>query len=395
MKNVVLITNYFHFKSEKESNRYRELAYMIAKEKDINLEVITSKFYQRTKTFRANLDELKKEVPFKVSFVDEPGYKKNISLKRLRTSKVFGKNVIKYLKSIKKPDVIYQVVPTLDVANYVGKWANKNQIPFIIDVQDLWPEAYKMAINIPFISDILFYPILKKANAIYKRADAVCAVSKSYVNRVLSVNKKVHEGHPVYIGINLEKFDSNIKHEKVIKDSRIKLAYCGSLEKSYDIKLVIDALASLKNPPLFVVIGDGSMKKEFEEYAAQKKVDVIFTGYVQYSEMCDLLCSCDITVNPIIGESVATIINKHGDYCACGLPVLNTQKSEEYENLVDSYQMGFNCHSEKELSEKIQLLIDNPQLRKSMGVNARRCAEEKFDRNKTYTELVGCIKNFK
>lgn len=57
----------------------------------------------------------------------------------------------------------------------------KNKIPLIIDIQDLWPEAFKMAFNIPIISDILFAPMMRQANNIYSRADVIMAVSDTYV----------------------------------------------------------------------------------------------------------------------------------------------------------------------------------------------------------------------
>ena len=392
MKKVVLISNYFHFIQEKESNRYRILADMISKDPEIELEVITSSFYQRTKKIRKNKEELTASVDYKVTFIDEPGYQKNVSFRRLRTSRVFAKNTLNYLKSQPFPDLIYQVVPTLDVAAAVGKFANEHNIPFIIDIQDLWPEAFRMAFKVPVISRLLFSPFMRKANRVYGRADAVCAVSQTYVDRALRVNKKVKSGHAVYIGINLASFDSYVKAKK--PHDGIKLVYCGSLEISYDLITVIDALSMLADPPQFVVIGDGSLRGKFEAYAKEKGVDAVFTGFLPYPEMCDLMCNCDITINPIIGTSVASIINKHGDYVASGLPVINTQMSEEYRALIDQYKMGFNCISgnARDVADKIKCLTENETLRKEMGRNARRCAEERFDRDVTYKELVSVVK---
>lgn len=396
MKRVYLITNYFHFTQEKESNRYRELAEMLAHTPNIELEVITSAFYQRTKTFRKNIDKLVSGIPYKVTFIQEIGYKKNISLQRLKTSKVFAKNTLKYLKSQPKADLIYQVVPTLDVANLVSKYAKRNNIPLIVDIQDLWPEAFKMAINIPVISDLLFLPLKLKANRIYKRADAICAVSQTYVDRALKVNRKCQKGTAAYIGINLTKFDENVQKCKCPKEEKITLAYCGSLEKSYDIKLVIDALSLMKAPPAFLIMGDGAERESFAEYAKHKGVEVEFTGFLPYSQMCARLCACDIVVNPIIGTSVASIINKHGDYAACGLPVINTQNSREYCDLVDSYRMGYNCvgYTAAQVAATIEQLMQDESLRNELGKNARKCAEEKFDRAKTYQNLVEVVKNF-
>ena len=393
-KRVYLISNYFHFASEKASNRYRELAELLSKEEDIELEVITSKFYQRTYQYRTNLEELTRDVPFKVTFVDERAYNKSICVKRLLASRDFGRNVLNYIKSQPKPDLIYQVMPTLDVASAVSKYAKRNGIPLVIDIQDLWPEAFKMAINLPVISDILFTPYRIMANAAYRRADAICAVSETYVERALKVNKTCQKTAAVYIGINLNVFDENVKANPVEKNEKTTLAYCGSLSKSYDIRLVIDALAVMENPPRFLVMGGGNDLEPLKEYAKEKGVDAEFTGFLPYEKMCGLLCSADITVNPIVGASVASIINKHGDYAACGLPVINTQDSKEYCRLVEDYQMGFNSVGlgANELAEKIRLLMENAELREKMGKNARRCAEERFNRVNTYANLVNVIK---
>jgi glycosyltransferase involved in cell wall biosynthesis len=109
--------------------------------------------------------------------------------------------------------------------------------------------------------------------------------------------------------------------------------------------------------------------------------------------MCGILKQCDIVVNPIVGSSVATIINKHGDYAAAGKPVLNTQAGQEYRRLVEGYRMGFNCrnHDPADLAEKLEILLKDPGLRLEMGRNARRCAEEKFDRAKSYGRLQEVI----
>ena len=116
-------------------------------------------------------------------------------------------------------------------------------------------------------------------------------------------------------------------------------------------------------------------------------------GRLKYNEMCSLLTACDITVNPIMHMAAQSIINKHADYAASGLPVVSTQESEEYRRLIESYHMGFNCRNNdsKDLAEKLGVLVNDESLRKQMGANARRCAEEKFDRKTTYRLLADQI----
>ena len=270
----------------------------------------------------------------------------------------------------------------------------------IVDVQDLWPEAFKMAFRVPVISNLVFYPLMKMADRIYGAADDIVGVSDAYCQRAASVNRKHAGTTSVYIGTSLDGFDENAASQSPVLEKtgdEIFLGYCGTLGRSYDLVTVMDALAILKEKtgraPVFVVMGDGVRMEEFKAYAEKKQVDVRFLGILWYCNMCSQLKVCDIAVNPIIGSSAASIINKHADYVAAGLPVLNTQASPEYRGLVDSYQMGFNCESgnPQDLADKMQILMEDPQLRETMGRNARRCGEEKFDRKHTYPKLVKLI----
>ena len=140
-------------------------------------------------------------------------------------------------------------------------------------------------------------------------------------------------------------------------------------------------------------MGDGPLKNEFEQYAKQKKVKCEFTGRLDYEQMVKKLCCCDIAINPIKNGSAGSVINKVGDYAAAGLPVINTQKSEEYRNIVENYHIGYNCENgnAKDVADKIEKLYNDKILRKTMGNNNRKLAEEKFDRKKTYSKIIKII----
>lgn len=47
--------------------------------------------------------------------------------------------------------------------------------------------------------------------------------------------------------------------------------------------------------------------------------------------------------NPIMAGAAQSIINKHADYVASGIPIISTQESEEFRRLIDKYKMGMNC----------------------------------------------------
>jgi hypothetical protein len=106
-----------------------------------------------------------------------------------------------------------------------------------------------MVINIPIISNLLFYPMTSKANMIYKTADEIVAVSQTYVDRAMKVNQKCKKGHSVFLGMELAKFDLYASEStKINKPSNeIWIAYIGTLGHSYDLISVIEALKILSD----------------------------------------------------------------------------------------------------------------------------------------------------
>lgn len=392
---IIILANFCRRFDGTAINRFEYIADLLAKDHDV--EILTSDFSHGSK---AHFESEPEGLPYKVKMLHEPGYPKNVCIRRFYSHFVWGKNVKRYLKKRKKPDVIYAAVPTLTAAYEAAKYCKKNNVKFIVDIQDLWPEAYEMVFNIPVVSSIIFSPFRWLANGSYKRADEIVAVSQTYVDRALKVNKTAASAFPVFLGANLDNFDKLNEENKCVRndgDNDIFIGYVGTLGHSYDIECVVDALALLKDEGYsnlkFLVMGGGPLRERFEQHAREKGIDATFTGNLDYGVMVGRLCVCDIVVNPIVKGSAGSIINKHGDYAASGIAVVNTQESPEYRKLVEDYNMGFNCEcsNAEDMAEKIKILADNASLREEMGKNARRCAEEKFDRKNTYTKIVSTI----
>ncbi len=166
----------------------------------------------------------------------------------------------------------------------------------------------------------------------------------------------------------------------------IRLVYVGTLGHSYNLTIVFDAIRllrdSIRNRIEFIIMGDGPRKAEFEKQA--KGLPVRFTDRLPYPDMVWILARCDIAVNPITRGAAQSIINKHADYAMTGLPVINTQESNEYRYLISKYGCGINCgcESAQQVANAIEQLVENDSLRYEMGKNAMNMAKELFDRKK-------------
>lgn len=394
--NIVIIANFTLRLDGEREGRFSYLADVLAK-RDHSVELVITDFSHVLKTKRP---EPRRDLyPFKIIECHEPGYKKNVSVGRLYSHWVWGRNVYNYLKSIAKPDVIYCAVPSITVAKLAAKYCRQNKVKFVTDVQDLWPEAFCMSIHNKLLQK-LFLPMERSVNKAYAAADLAVAVSDTYVNRTLSVNKKNAKGVAVFLGNNGALFDSERgKYNVERSGDEVLLCYIGGLKDSYDIPCVIDAMALVEDDKQFVpkvrfvVIGGGPFRPRFEQYAKEKHVNCVFLGGKPYPEMASLLSSCDMCINPIVKGSAASIINKVGDYALSGLPVINTQESPEYRALIEKYQCGINCEcgNAEQVAKAIKKLAADKELRKQMGENSRRLAMDKFDRRNTYYKIIEAI----
>lgn len=392
---IVIVAQYLRNIEDFEGNnsRFIYIAKKLIKEGIDSVEIITSDFSHGKKQHFKSVGELKR---IKITTCHESGYPKNVCLKRFGSHKELAKNIRLYLNERITPDLVYTAVPSLDVADVCASYCKRNNVKFVIDIQDLWPEAFRVVFNIPIISNIIFAPMKKQADRIYKAADRIVAVSKTYADRGKRVNMVCPKPEVIFLGTELETFDLYKGFVRKNRKDEILFAYCGTLGHSYDLTSTFDALSILQEKGIkyrFVIMGDGPLKNRFVEYARKKGINAEFTGTLNYPDMVRRLCECDIALNPIMHGAAQSIINKHADYVAAGLPIISTQESKEFRQLIDDYSMGFNCRNgePKDMAEKMERLIYDEKLRLEMGKNARRCAQERFDRKYTYTKLEKII----
>lgn len=392
---IVIVANFCRGQKGNLEDREVYLAECIAS-RGHDVTLVTSDYSHLTKEHK-DLSSETEVFKSKIELCHEPGYVKHASIKRLWSHHVWGMNVLRYIKTLKhKPDIIYCAIPSLTAPVLLSKYCTKNSIKFAIDVQDLWPEATFMLIKNKIIQKISL-PMSWYINKAYSKADAIVAVSDTYVERAISVNHNNPLRKTVFLGNDGELFENSRKlYIKERSDDEFHLCYIGTLSHSYDIKCVINALSILNSPKIKLIIcGDGPMRKEFEDYAESQKINCDFKGSLPYSEMVGVLCSCDAVVNPIVEGAAQSITNKVGDYALSGLPVINTQECEEYRTLIEQYGCGINCRvgNMKDVAEAIKKLITDDIMRIKMGQNARKLGLERFDRRNTYQRIISALES--
>lgn len=400
-KKIAVITMGVKLNNEPGYSRFRYLSDFLS-DAGYKVDLITTSFQHWEKAQR-DIKKIKEEkYKFRLRFIYEPGYKKNIDLRRIISHKIAAKNLTKLLEKSGDYDLIYCEIPPNDVALAAAKYAKKNQIPFVADVNDLWPEAMRMVLDIPVVSDLLFYPLKRDAEKVYALVSGIVGTSDEYRDRPLKNQKLSVPRETVYVGNELREFDEGVEQfSGEIEKGREEfwVTYAGTIGTSYDIRTMVLAGEELlkrgKSCVKIKILGGGPLKEELEMLAKKRGCEnVEFAGYVPYPKMAAYLRKSDILVNSFVKKAPQSIVTKIGDYLAAGRPMINTCMSPEFCAKVEEDGFGVNIMPEdvRILADAIEDLYENPEKCRKMGEKARRIAEEEFDRPQSYKKIEGLIR---
>ena len=408
MKKIAIITMGVKLKGEKGYTRFGYLAEFLTKA-GFQVDLITTTFQHWEKAQR----DLKKiqadidagEYSFGLRFIYEPGYKKNVDLARIRSHKIAAQNLKKMLED--KPedgkdyDLLYAEIPPNDVARVAAEYGVAHNIPFVSDVNDLWPEAMRMVLDIPVVSSVLFHPLQRDAEKVYSMVSGVVGTSDEYRDRPFKNQNRNVPKVTVYVGNEIKVFDEGAEENKasVAKpEGEFWVSYAGTIGTSYDIRTMVlagEELIRRGHPDIKIkILGGGPMKDELEKLAKDNKIkNVEFVGYAPYDKMAAYLAESDILVNSFVKKAPQSIVTKIGDYLAAGKAMINTCMSPEFRNKVEADGFGINIMPEdvEILAGAIEDLYNDDEKRLAMGKRAREIAEEQFDRPKAYQKIADLI----
>jgi glycosyltransferase involved in cell wall biosynthesis len=197
----------------------------------------------------------------------------------------------------------------------------------------------------------------------------------------------------LYNSINIEKFDSNTSSLVPIK-GRIKIAFVGRVRIRKGVVVFLDAASEVLKKcqeTHFYVVGDDAGDDDGCLAAAKGTVHVkgIASSFTFTSSLYDapqFMKHVDIIVVPSIFEEPFGRVNIEA--MAAGKPVIASRVGGIPEVVEDHVNGLLVPKGDPDALAKAMIkLIDNPELRRRLGENGRRCVEEKFDTKKQIKDL--------
>ncbi|MBN2230796.1 MAG: glycosyltransferase family 4 protein [Candidatus Thorarchaeota archaeon] len=210
--------------------------------------------------------------------------------------------------------------------------------------------------------------------------DLVLGVSKNVTEVLryyLGKKKIVTPVRTCYLGIDLSVFTP-----QTITQKRWDIAFMGRLERMKAVDLFPEMLINLRDdfPNLrFLMTGEGLLRegllKQFKTAGVSNLVD--YLGVVDTKRVPELINQSRIFIYPSREEPFGLSIV---EAMACGVPVITTNVFGPSE-IVTHNENGLmiSPDSLKELVDSIRSLLQDDNLQKRLGVNARRTAESRFN----------------
>lgn len=386
-KKIIIVSLFFY---EKSDNIRISTVYNLLKEKNADVELITTDFNHRTKK--------KHDIslhPKGITFLKVPGYKKNLSIGRLYSHFVFAIRLASYLKKVSgKPSKIYCIVPTVSSGWVCSRYCRKNQIPFTVDVIDLWPESLIVLSRWKKLLQFFTFPMKWTAQKVYQSADFLYAGSVDYAKYAQKFNTKT-SAVPVYLGTDVKEFQSLVSSStvKIDKPENQKwICFGGMLGNSYDIDIMLESFKKLVDEGTrdvkLVFIGDGQERTKILRFKEQTDLDIEITGFLQYADYLKYLSFADIAINSFKEGTRVAYSYKFNDYISAGVPIVNNVTGEMAE-MIGKYNIGRNfLHSADSLYGCLNEMINNPGLLNEMKKNATFVATEVLDKRIVYKEML-------
>ena len=229
--------------------RFRFLSEMLV-EQGFDVDLITSSFQRWEKAPRDTSKACYQGLPYNVVFIDEPGYTRNLDLQRIRSHHVAAKNLREHFERTPgRYSLIYSEIPPNDVARVCAEYATEHGIPYVADINDLWPEAMRMVVDIPVLSDVAFYPFARDAKRVYQLLSGAVGTSEEYAARPAKDRTAPYPRATVYVGNDLAAFDEGAReHMADVEkpEGELWAVYAGTLGASYDLATLIKAAALLE-----------------------------------------------------------------------------------------------------------------------------------------------------
>jgi glycosyltransferase involved in cell wall biosynthesis len=339
----------------------------------------------------------------KTFFLKSSGYKKNMSLSRILHAKSIAREFLKRSSVEVKPDIIVAAMPSPEFCLAGYKYAKLNNIPFVIDIRDPWPDIFSgyFSTRTKFIIYPLIYYYRQMIRKITKGASGIIAVSQSQLNWGLRYSERDYNNDRdklLYIGHENNSRSRSIKKIKKFSNKEpMKCMYITSWGSSYDAETLIKTAEILDKEvgQKIRIIATGSGDKKLTKIKDYRKLkNIIFTGFISSQKMDEYLNNAHIGLILMKGGITRYWIgNKIGEYISASLGIVNNVETEVAE-VINTNCIGLNVPSNNPEATANALIkcLNSPEKTSNFMNNSNDLFDKSFNRFENTKKYITYLK---
>ena len=295
----------------------------------------------------------------------------------------------------RSPDVFYYRQSPLGL--FPPLVAKAFGIPLVVEVNGILPEEHKMGGKRPWLTGVI-RAIERIAFGIAAQFVVVTPGIAEYVHRQYDVpkNRITHVPNGADVALFYPRKRDECKEQVGLESDASYVCFVGNLAPwqglNYLLRSIPSVISAVPDARLLIV-GDGVLRDELEELAAELDLDddVVFTGNVPYEQVPSYVGASDVCVvykKPI--ESGYSPLKLY-EYMACGRPVVASD-TKGFE-VLEEHNAGVLAPPEDAdaLATAIAELLRDDEARATMGQNGRQYVEQHRSWQKSAKEVANVI----
>lgn len=321
------------------------------------------------------------EEPFQTILIGSYTHPQSQLLGRFKESIDFGRKCAQYIRERHdKISFIYNNPWQLFGVNIVARIANKYHIPYMIAIQDIYPECLFTNKHYPSIVKNMALSILKPIDRYYqKHAASIRTISDEMADYLSATRKLPREK---YLVVNNWQNDEDFEGVNNVQESeKLKFVYTGSINMHANVDLIIKAFAkaNISNSEL-IIYGGGNQKDNCVKMVDEMGLKNVSFGFVKRMEIPQVQANASALVLALpTGNGNLCLPSKMTSYMLSGKPVL---ASVDQDSATSRYIKEAQCGISVE-PDSIDALVEgfrrmaakSKEQLKTFGENSRAFAE--------------------
>lgn len=302
----------------------------------------------------------------------------------------------------RRPDVVVATSPQFFCA--VGGWALSavRRLPFVFELRDLWPASIE-AVGAMRPSRAL--RILEKIELfLYRRADAIVAVTESFRADLVRRGIPGQKIHVVMNGVDREYFSPRPVDPELSAAygtaGKFVVGYLGTHGLAHNLPRVLEAaeLLRARTDVVFVFAGSGAGRRQVEEIVAERVLTNVRLIPRQPKEVMPRLWSlCDLTLVPLRDSPVfSTVIpSKIFESMGMGIPILISVPAGEAVEIVLAARAGVAVPpgDSNSMAQEIERLADDRHTLARLRASASSAAD-RYSRTAQAEKMLSILKQY-